>query len=648
MTTRDVSAPALPRTLAIPRDVAAARAEAGSRAATLALVAILLLAAALRLWGAFHDLPFSYFGDELHFMKRSMAMGTGDLNPHWFHKPALLMYVLAFFYGLYFVVGLVTGRFESTSEFGAHFLFEPGPFILIGRLVVLAFGVATVYVVYRIGCKVFRDHRAGLASALVAAVLGPMIVSAQTIKSDVPCGFLMTLSIYFYLGARENPRLRPLLLAALFAGLAMGTHYYGIVLVPTFLAMEALRGFDRSSPWGTVIKRVALVAVLFVAGFFLSSPYNFIDPLWRQGVTDSLQKTFAPDPEQAEAHFEPDNRVVYEPGPSAWLGASGAFFKLVTSHNVMGIALALLAALGLLHTLARRETRWYGLLVLVPCLFFFLAAITIVAYHAQPRHLNAIYPLLATLAWPGALVLLRPFRLAEGRAGAVALALVALAAIPTLLYSVDWNRQLTRLDSRLVSYRFIHDELPRGARLLVDDYGPFLNPNPVAAQRLKTRLAALSEGPFTHHQGLRIELIERYPPKDGVDMDELGHPWWLAKEKSDAELRSNAFDLDMGSPLVTRQPKELARFRDEDGIRYVITNSEARDQYFKAPRAQSFPSFNRFYRELEKTRRIETFDPKNWDGKGPIVWIYDISQPAPAGQPPITLEGRRVLVQTEG
>ena len=158
----------------------------------------------MRLWGLRHDLPFSYFGDELHFMRRPMAMGTGDLNPHWFHKPAFLMYVLAFFYGLYFAFGALFGRFESTAEFGAHFLFEPAPFLLIGRLVVTAFGVATVYLVYRIGRKVYGTPWAGIAGAAVAAVLAPMVYSAQTIKSDVPCGFLMTLSVYVYLGARET------------------------------------------------------------------------------------------------------------------------------------------------------------------------------------------------------------------------------------------------------------------------------------------------------------------------------------------------------------------------------------------------------------------------------------------------------------
>ena len=79
------------------------------------------LAAGIRLWGLFHDLPFSYFGDELHFMKRSAALGTGDLNPHWFHKPALLMYVLAFVDGLYYLVGRLTGQFDSTAAFGAAF-----------------------------------------------------------------------------------------------------------------------------------------------------------------------------------------------------------------------------------------------------------------------------------------------------------------------------------------------------------------------------------------------------------------------------------------------------------------------------------------------------------------------------------------------
>lgn len=616
------------------------------RAARRALIAVLLLAAALRVWGLLHDLPFSYFGDELHFMRRSMAMGTGDLNPHWFHKPAFLMYVLAFFYGLYYGAGALVGKFDSTAEFGAHFLFEPAAFLLIGRLVVAAFGVATVYLVYRIGRKVYGTPWAGIAGALAAAVLAPMVYSAQTIKSDVPCGFLMALSVLVYLRTRETRSPRPLVAAALLAGAAMGTHYYAIVLVPAYLVLEASRGFSPDVPWKTALGRCLLVGILFLGGFLITSPYNLLDPTWVRDNKAAIEKSLGL-AEEPVVHFEPDSRTEYKPGPQAWGGAAGHFFQVVASRRALGIALTALAALGLAVTLVRRETRWYGLLVLVPGLFFFLAAITIAAYHTQPRHLNALYPLLATLVWPGALTLVRTARVPEARASWATLLVAALACVPTLIETARYNRLITRLDSRLVAYRWIHANLPKDARILVDDYGPFLNPSPRSAERMAAVLASLGRSPFTHHQDLRIELLRTYPPADGLNLDELGHQWWLPREKSDAELRSNAVDLDMGNPLVTRQPGPVERFR-EAGVRFVVTNSEARDQYFvDGPRGQSFPSFVRFYEGLERTRRIKTFDPRDWGGKGPVLWIYDITQPAPRDQPPITMDGRPSQGQEE-
>ncbi len=264
--------------------------ESWTREAALALLAILLVAAGLRLWGLGHDLPFSYYGDELYLMKRAMAMGTGDLNPHWFHKPALLMYVLAFCYGLYYAAGRLTGAWGSTAAFGAHFLTAPGPFLLIGRLVVCACGIATVYAVYRLARRAYGSVPAALGAALVAAVLVPMINSSQEIKSDIPCALLMTLSLGAYLGVRETASARPLVAASLLAGAAMGMHYYAMVLPPTYAACEigARAGRGAARP---LLGRLALVAGLFVAGFFVTSPYNFLDPSWmRSTAGDSLRK----------------------------------------------------------------------------------------------------------------------------------------------------------------------------------------------------------------------------------------------------------------------------------------------------------------------------------------------------------------------
>jgi hypothetical protein len=609
-------------------------ARQGSALPRLALAGVLLLAAALRLWAVRHDLPFSYYGDELHFMRRAMAVGTGDLDPHWFHKPAFLMYLLAFCYGLYFLLGRGLGWFHSTAEFGARFLFTPGPFLVIGRLLVAACGVATVWVVYRIGRKIFGTPWAGIAGALAAAVLAPMVDSSRTIKSDVPCGLWMALSVWAFLGTRESPGLRPLVLASLLAGAAMGTHYYGVVLVPAYLALETLRGF-QGVPWRTVAGRCALVLALFGAGFFATSPYNFLDPTWRREVGSMVAKTLGIAGGKQAVRYEPDSGRELTPGVATSQGAAAAFLELVASRDVLGIALLLLTLLGLGATLVRRETRWYGLLVLIPSLCFFAAAVTVAAYHAQARHLNALYPLLATLAWPGALAAVRPLRLPAPRARAAALLLATAASVPTLIATVQRNRLINRLDSRRVAYLWLRESLPRDARILLDDYGPPLNGGPRSADRMAAVLRGLPPGPFTQNQELRLDLLRRYPPPDGFDLDELGHQWWLPREKSDAELRRDPTDLDMGSPLVSRQPGPVAEYRRQ-GVRYVVTNSLARNQYFTPfGRGPRFPSFGRFYRELDQTERVRTFDPATWGGKGPVIWVYDLTRPAPPGQAPL-------------
>jgi hypothetical protein len=488
--------------------------------------------------------------------------------------------------------------------------------------VVFLTGLATVFVVWRIARRVFGTVAAAFSAGLVAAVLAPMVASSQVIKSDVPSGLLIALSVLVYLRTREDGRWRWLILATLLAGAAMGTHYYGIVLVPAFVAMELWNGLSRRIPWRTVLLRAALVPALFVAGFFLTSPYNFLDPTWPRQSFTQVKSTFFPEPEQVL--FEADSKTAYKPGSSEALGgATLDFFQVLTSQYGMSLPLTALSLLGLGATLARRETRWYAALVSIPILAYFAASVTVAAY--QPRHLNAIYPLLATLTWPGALLLARLFP--PARRAAVAMGLVALACIPTAVEASTRNLELNRQDSRLVSYRWIVQNLPKDGRILLDDYGPLLQPDARAVARQQALLETIPKGPFTRAQGQRLQLLRRYPAEEGRDIVELGHPWWLQREKPDAELRSNPVDLDMGNPLFTRRPKTVDEYRAE-GIRYVVTNSEARSKYFgkRAKFGEGFPSFIRFYRDLERERPLRTFDPAGWGGKGPVIWIYDLGE----------------------
>ena len=89
---------------------------------------VFALAEIVRLWGVGHDLPFSYYGDEQHFVKRGLSFGSGDLNPHWFHKPAFYMYILFFDYGVFYCAGWLTGFWSSVADFAVSYVLNRGRF----------------------------------------------------------------------------------------------------------------------------------------------------------------------------------------------------------------------------------------------------------------------------------------------------------------------------------------------------------------------------------------------------------------------------------------------------------------------------------------------------------------------------------------
>lgn len=589
------------------------------------LGSILLLALLLRLAGVFHDLPFSYYGDELHLMKRAMALGTGDLNPHWFHKPAFLMYVLLFAYGLYFLGGSAIGRFESVDHFAAHFLTEHGSFLLIGRLIVMLCGVALVYVIYLLGRRLSTGPHVALSGALLVAVTPALVSSSQEIKADIPCALLIAMSLLFYVRDLERGEgvSRSLVLASLLAGAAMGTKYYGIILVPAYGLWEIRRSLRGRVDWRTVLRRLLVLVVLFIVGFFLVSPYNFLDPTWGNRLVKkvSVSLGFAGTP----TIFEIDSTTEYVPGPTAWLGAGADFIKRLVDQRGMGLPLAAVFALGLLASLSSRKIHGYWLLVALPIALFLAFSVLFAPYHAQSRHLTAILPLFCLLSWPAVRAVSGIIVRSERRRLALAVATVLLLALTSASRSIAANRAIMKKDSRTVAYGWVIDNLSPEDRLLLEDDGPSLRPNRLAIARLEERLDSLSKGPFVLHARRQLEILERFEPPDGRNLDLLSRPWWLSREKTDAEMARSSIDTDMSNPLISRVPKPLEEYR-ADGIRYVLTTSIVSRWLgrFDDPEMR-FPSFVRFHDALARLGPIATIDPEDWNGKGPVIWIHDLA-----------------------
>ena len=610
-----------------------ANSQTSTKTNLILLGIILALGTAIRVYGVFHDLPFSYYGDELHFVKRSAILGTGDLNPHWFHKPAFLMYLLAFSYGIYFVVGLAFGLFDSVQAFAAHFLTEMGPFLLISRLIVAAFGVGTVYLTFLVGRQVSRSMAGGLVASLVIAVLLPMVSSSQVVKADVPAAFFITLAVYFFLQTRDDRRLFPLLAASAFAGVAMGTKYYGILLLPPFVLCELARLYSHRDTLISVLTRNCLVVLVFVAAFFVVSPYNFLDPTFGEQMA---AKIFSWIGEKDSPLFDPDSSTSYRPGLQTVFSAAADGLATFAAWNSFTLPLCILALIGLVDSLYHRATRWFGLFILCAFVVFLALAATFGAYHGQPRHLTAVFPLLATLVYPGATRVVQTFRVSPRRALVSAAALACLAIFPTLVQSIRHDIRILRDDSRTAAYAWILENIPRTAPILLDDYGPDLQPDLTAIGRMQRKLDSLPDGveAFTVQQRRRLDLLRTYPPADGLDYKRLGHPWWSDRELTMEEIQGSPEHRDMGNPLVDRLPKSIDEYRSA-GVRYIVTNSLARARYFDgdSPKAaEAFPSFTRFYEELEGLEPAKTIDPEAWAGIGPIIWIYDLGQGSKKGQ----------------
>ena len=259
------------------------------------IIWILLIAAFLRILGIWHGYPFSFYPDEVHFVKRALSFGSFDFNPHWFHKPAFYMYLLFFEYSVYFLIGKCVNLWGSVSDFAVSYVLNPGPFYIIGRLSTTLFGLFSLFMVYLTGKKFF-SKTSGTIGALLLALSCAHVASCQDVKADIPASFFAILSMYFLLSSFSSSQKNTLLLSAAAAGLGAATKVYPIVmLIPLFLAILLL-GKGNSEPLKkklmTIIGWSTLAFATFWLSYFLGSPFSFLDPLGRESVFGHALYTF--------------------------------------------------------------------------------------------------------------------------------------------------------------------------------------------------------------------------------------------------------------------------------------------------------------------------------------------------------------------
>lgn len=462
-----------------------------------ALVLLCALPLVLRALPVGHGLPRNYVPDS-HVVRSALGM-LRDRDPvppvgRYSTYPNLLPYLLVPVYAGHFAFGLARGEWAGPAEYGDALSADPSPAHLLARWLVLLFGAATPWVIFRLARELGLARGAWVAALLVATSLLHVHFSVQE-RPWVPMAFFFALGAWAAAVHARRGGLRPLVLSGGAAGLAFACHQAGLGAA----ALPALAWWLGPLGWrGADLRRRGLAALSSAATFCVLSltlghPYLFVyGPTGTDAVVGGDAVDLSVGGQGLRLGFALD---------SGWrLGGS------LVSHDPLLVVLALL---GLGAALRSRGARGGVLFLLAWTLFF--------GFHENDK-IRYLLPAVVLMAVPAGFA---AERLAASRRGVL---LLGVALLLPLVQSARLGQVLARPDTRALAEASVPAVLPVGARLAVDRYGPDVELDRASLERL-AELRARTGGELSTRERARLERLragsERRPGIDAVFLNEL-------------------------------------------------------------------------------------------------------------------------------
>jgi 4-amino-4-deoxy-L-arabinose transferase-like glycosyltransferase len=226
---------------------------------------LIVLAASLLLnsVGIWYGLPsrFGWAPDEIlpHVVQDGIAQRFSN---DWFKKyPPLHYYLLA-------LVETPLVIYAKLKGLGLDDISLNSCLILAHRLLSLIMAVGIVFLVYKCGREIFNE-RSSLFSAMIAALLVPLVYYAKTANLDVPYLFWFMSSLLFFLRLRKTRQRKYYLLFALSSILAICTkdQAYGLYILPPLVILTSDWKFrKRIDPSLTIIRFLNDKTYIYAAG----------------------------------------------------------------------------------------------------------------------------------------------------------------------------------------------------------------------------------------------------------------------------------------------------------------------------------------------------------------------------------------------
>jgi Dolichyl-phosphate-mannose-protein mannosyltransferase len=414
------------------------------RAAHAILLSVLLIGgAALRLWGLRFGLPHPMTRpDEEFIVSMALRFFSGDYNPHFFEWPSLYFYVVHAVFRVMYAAGHLAGRFPDVDSFVRMTVAEPGSAHIALRVMSVVAAVATMAVVHGLARALFGSS-AGLAAAALLAASYLHVRDSHFGVLDVPLTLVIVTSVRLLAKGVSTPRPLPwFALAGLAGGLATSIKYNAAALVVAGVAAAAYR-LSRPASRARRDDVVALTAFVtaFGLGFLAGSPYVVLDvEAFRAGLAAQVVRL-------TEGHgFRADEVWLYHLTFSLRYGVG----PVVLAASAAGLVLLML-----------RDWRMAMLLAAFPVSYFVVIGS---GHTAFIRYTTPLVPFVCVLAAYGihGIVGTLTSSLGERLRTAAMTAAVGVAALPPLLTSIQFDRLLTRQDTRVLAADWMRSRVKAG------------------------------------------------------------------------------------------------------------------------------------------------------------------------------------------
>jgi 4-amino-4-deoxy-L-arabinose transferase-like glycosyltransferase len=408
------------------------------------IAATTLLALVIRVASVDTVLPHIHHSDEPWNVAVSLRVARAPTkSPGFFNYPSFLFYTQAAVARGYEAVTGTRVEPAQAASGGNAFTGQPG-FWRLGRLTSVAFGCGIVALVTAATKWITGSPWVAILAGVWAALSPLLVENSRYITPDIYAAFFTMAAVA---AALKLSRAWHYALAGALVGLAAGSKYnLALAALPI-----AVAHFARTRLRGLYDWRILLAAFAAVAFFLLATPFALLD--YRKFRGDLLSEV---------AH--------YRTGHSADSSSYFATLRWLWEDQRYLLAFVPFAFLGRDRALRKAA------LVVASFVVGYTALLSSLTMQV-PRNLPALIGPVVVLAGAGFKNLVEAIRRrSSDRRIAIAFVVATLALslrpVPELLDAI----RARRFNPRLSAARWIAEHVPKGSHVLVESYGPWVDP----------------------------------------------------------------------------------------------------------------------------------------------------------------------------